>query len=49
MLIDAEADIEQSDVGGWTPLFWAVYKNRLLVVIKLVEYQAEINVVDEVM
>lgn len=48
MLLEAEADIEQSDVGGWTPLFWAVYKDRHLVVQKLIEYQAEVNVVDEV-
>lgn len=46
-LIEGGASVDQPDLMGWTPLMWAVYKNRFDIVDVLIRNQAHINLVDE--
>ncbi|OUC42774.1 putative ankyrin repeat protein [Trichinella nativa] len=48
VLLDAGANIEDSDVASWTPLCWAVYKKREDIVRLFIEKGASVNVIDEV-
>ncbi|OUC44637.1 putative P-loop domain protein, KAP family [Trichinella nativa] len=47
VLLDAGANIEDSDVASWTPLCWAVYKKREDIVRLFIEKGASVNVIDE--
>jgi len=47
LLLDYDAYIEQTDALGWTPLFWAVYKNHGDCLAELIRCDAVVNIVDE--